>query len=123
MKGVKVILNEDVYNLGEEGDVREVAPGYARNYLIPKGMAVPFTRQYMALFEDRRAAIEKSLLHSKARYSVQELIDHLARVSARIESACEAVGGAGQAAMLDGTVRAEDIEAFFDSVDAEPEDN
>ena len=31
---MKIILSEDVYNLGEEGDVREVANGYARNYLL-----------------------------------------------------------------------------------------
>jgi len=33
---MKVILNQDIPNLGEIGDVKEVAPGYARNYLLPK---------------------------------------------------------------------------------------
>ncbi len=32
---MKVILNQDVVGLGEEGDIKEVAPGYARNYLLP----------------------------------------------------------------------------------------
>ncbi len=59
MKRVKIILNEDVYNLGEEGDVREVAAGYARNFLIPKGLAVPYTKHYLARFEDRRSSIER----------------------------------------------------------------
>ncbi len=59
MKRIKIILNEDVYNLGEEGDVCTVAPGYARNYLIPKGFAVPFTRQNVAVFEEKKASIEK----------------------------------------------------------------
>lgn len=56
---MKIILNHDVHNLGEEGDVREVAPGYARNYLIPQGFAVLHTAGNLALFNSRRAAIEK----------------------------------------------------------------
>lgn len=58
MKNTKIILSEDVYNLGEEGDVCEVAPGYARNYLIPKGFAVPYSRKFVAMFKDRKTAIE-----------------------------------------------------------------
>ncbi len=37
---MKVLLLEDVYKLGRAGDVKRVAPGYARNYLMPQGMAV-----------------------------------------------------------------------------------
>ena len=59
MKGTKVILNEDVYNLGEEGDVCVVAPGYARNFLLPKQLAVPYNKKNIADFESRRAAIER----------------------------------------------------------------
>jgi large subunit ribosomal protein L9 len=56
---MKVILNSDVSNLGEEGDVKDVADGYARNFLIPKGMVMPYSRQNLALIESRRATIEK----------------------------------------------------------------
>jgi len=56
---VKIILNEDVYNLGEEVDVREVANGYARNYLLPQGLAVAFNKQTKAVFESRKKTIEK----------------------------------------------------------------
>lgn len=56
---MKVILNNDVANLGEEGDVKEVARGYARNFLIPKNLALPYNKQTLALFESRRAQIEK----------------------------------------------------------------
>lgn len=56
---MKVILNQDVHNLGEEGDVKEVARGYARNYLLPQNLAVVHTKGNLALFEHRRAAIEK----------------------------------------------------------------
>ncbi|MGB2964633.1 MAG: 50S ribosomal protein L9 [Anaerolineales bacterium] len=37
---MKVLLLEDVYKLGRAGDVKKVAPGYARNYLMPHGMAI-----------------------------------------------------------------------------------
>jgi large subunit ribosomal protein L9 len=59
MKRVKVILNEDVYNLGEEGDVRDVAPGFARNFLIPQGLALGYSKKNVSYFEQRKVAIEK----------------------------------------------------------------
>ena len=55
---MKVILNQDVIGLGEEGDIREVASGYARNYLLPKSLAVPHTKANLASLERRRGAIE-----------------------------------------------------------------
>ncbi|MDA3940349.1 MAG: 50S ribosomal protein L9 [Spirochaetia bacterium] len=56
---MKIILNQDVYNLGEEGDVCVVTNGYARNFLIPQKMAVLFNRQSISMFESRKAAITK----------------------------------------------------------------
>jgi large subunit ribosomal protein L9 len=56
---VKVILSQDILNLGEEGDVREVAAGYARNYLLPRKLAAAYTRQNLQVFESRRSHIEK----------------------------------------------------------------
>lgn len=56
---MKVILNKDVHPLGEEGDVRDVARGYARNYLFPRGLALPYTERNLKLFEARREEIEK----------------------------------------------------------------
>jgi large subunit ribosomal protein L9 len=41
---MEVILVRDVPNLGKAGDIKKVAGGYARNYLIPKGWAVPATK-------------------------------------------------------------------------------
>lgn len=55
---MKVILNKDVVPLGEEGDVKDVAAGYARNYLYPRGLALPYTDKTVKLFEARRAEIE-----------------------------------------------------------------
>lgn len=55
---MKVILNQDVKYLGEEGDVKVVANGYARNYLFPRGFAVPYNDMTAAHFEARKEEIE-----------------------------------------------------------------
>ena len=55
---MKVILNDDVKHLGEMGDVKNVANGYARNYLFPRGLAVPCTPEAEAYFETKKEEIE-----------------------------------------------------------------
>lgn len=55
---MKVILNVDVKSLGEEGDVKNVANGYARNFLLPRNLAVPYNDATVAIFEARKADIE-----------------------------------------------------------------
>ena len=55
---MKVILNKDLSTLGEEGDVKDVAKGYARNYLFPRGIALPYTPKTVKLFEARKDEIE-----------------------------------------------------------------
>lgn len=56
---MEVILLEKVRNLGGLGDQVKVKPGYARNYLIPYGKAVPATAENRAKFEAQRAELEK----------------------------------------------------------------
>lgn len=55
---MKVILNVDVKSLGEEGDVKNVANGYARNFLLPRNLAVPYNEATVLIFEARKAEIE-----------------------------------------------------------------
>ncbi|TFG82483.1 MAG: 50S ribosomal protein L9, partial [Spirochaetales bacterium] len=78
---MKVILNHDVPNLGELGDVKDVASGYARNYLLPRGLAFPYSPAVVAMFASRKAEIEtkraeKRLNSSslKTRLEAEELI-------------------------------------------------
>jgi large subunit ribosomal protein L9 len=54
-KRVQVVLSEDVLNLGKDGDLVEVAPGYARNFLVPSGKAQPVTAAVLRQVEHRRA--------------------------------------------------------------------
>lgn len=56
---MQVILLEKVQNVGELGDTVKVKPGYARNYLVPQGKAVPATPQHVAEFEEKRAELER----------------------------------------------------------------
>ena len=54
----KIILNQDLATLGEEGDVKHVARGFARNFLFPRGIAVPFNERTQRMFEARKGEIE-----------------------------------------------------------------
>ena len=51
---MKIVLRADVANLGNKGDLVEVAPGYARNYLVPKGLAMAATEGVMRQAESMR---------------------------------------------------------------------
>jgi large subunit ribosomal protein L9 len=59
MANVKLLLQESIKNVGRVGDVVEVSPGYARNYLLPKGLAVEPTKNNLKKVEARRQEIEK----------------------------------------------------------------
>ena len=98
---MQVILLERVQNLGELGDSVKVKPGYARNYLIPKGRAVIATAENVAEFEARRADLER-----------QE-----AEALAAVQARAEALNGAqvtlsrktGEEGKLFGSVGTQDI--------------
>ena len=55
---MQIILLEKVANLGELGEQVNVKPGYARNFLVPQGKAVPATKANVEHFEARRAELE-----------------------------------------------------------------
>ncbi|GAB4223478.1 MAG: 50S ribosomal protein L9 [Francisella sp.] len=62
---MQVILKEKVENLGVLGDIVNVKPGYARNFLIPFGKAVQATKENLKIFEAQKAELEKA---EKARF-------------------------------------------------------
>ncbi len=75
---MKIILNQDVIHLGEEGDVVEVKDGYARNYLLPTGTAVIYSKANAALFKSRAAAIEQRKAEKRAASaSIKERLDNV----------------------------------------------
>ncbi len=68
---MKIILKEDFSALGHIGEIVKVADGYARNYLIPKGIAVNATKGNLKQFESMKEAILKK--QAKFRESAEEL--------------------------------------------------
>ena len=62
---MKVILKEDVQNLGQQGDVVEVKPGYARNYLMPQKLAILFTKQQKKSIDEAQRVEERKLEREK----------------------------------------------------------
>jgi large subunit ribosomal protein L9 len=63
---MKIILTQDVDKLGNAGTLQEVKPGYARNYLIPKGMAVVATTGMVKQAEQRKIAKQEVAMQSLA---------------------------------------------------------
>jgi large subunit ribosomal protein L9 len=84
---MKVILIKDVPNLGEEGDMKDVAQGYARNYLFPKGLAIEETSFAKNRMKEQKRKIE--LRKVKKREEAQELADELSSISINIPAAAQ----------------------------------
>ncbi len=100
---MKVILNQDVPNLGEEGDVCVVKDGYARNYLLPTGAAVVYNNASVAIFKSRAAAIEKRKIEK--RQASADLKSKLDEVSITIKVAT------GESGKLFGSVTTAMVQA------------
>lgn len=101
-KRIQLVLNQDVNKLGRTGDLVEVAPGYARNYLIPQGMAYRATPGILKQVERRRELERQRQLELK-----QQALQR--------KTALEAVGTfriaaqAGEEGALFGSVTATDV--------------
>lgn len=82
---MRVVLRDDLDNLGKRGDIREVADGYARNYLLPKGYAIAATRGVdeqataMRRARDLRDAKDREAAETVARTLVPMVIRFPAR--------------------------------------------
>ena len=100
---MKVILTKDVPNLGRVGDVKEVANGYARNFLMPRGLVVPATEgqlKQLHVFHARRAKEDAQRLSE-----AQQLAQRLAALQVIIP------GRVGEQGRLFGSVTNQDVAA------------
>jgi large subunit ribosomal protein L9 len=93
---MKVILKEDHEQLGKAGEIVQVADGYARNYLMPRGLALRVTRSNMAVYEAEKR--QKEVLQNKARRTAEALAKELEKVS------CTAVVPVGEEDKIFGSV-------------------
>lgn len=98
---MEVILLDKVGSLGQLGDVVRVKPGYARNYLIPQGIAVRANKVNLEAFEARRADLEKQ--QADRLNAAQKRADSMAGVVLEIPVK------AGDEGKLFGSVGAQDI--------------
>ncbi len=105
---MKVILKEDVEKLGRRGDVVNVAPGFGRNYLIPRKMALAVTPTNVKTIEIERAALKKKL--EAERKSFQSLAEKLNQVTLTFTRR------AGDKDVIFGSVSAADVKEALDGL-------
>lgn len=103
----KVLLTKDVYKLGHVGDVVEVRPGFARNYLLPQRMAVEPTRQNLKHIEEAKArAAEERRMRMAAKNELAERINGLTlKLQARVNEQGRLFGSVGRREILQGVAR------------------
>lgn len=80
---MQIILTQDVSNLGKAGDLVTVRPGYGRNYLVPRGLAVTATIHNKNQLEHERRAIERRV--AKERASATDLANRLNGMTLQFE--------------------------------------
>ena len=98
---MEIVLLERVEKLGQIGDVVNVKPGYARNYLLPRGKALRANKQNMAKFEAERSAIEER--NADAKKQAEMLSESIGDLSVNLVRAASEMG------QLYGSVTARDI--------------
>ena len=100
---MQVILLETIKNLGDLGSVVDVRPGYARNFLIPQGKALPATKNNLAEVEERRAELEKQAaeLLSAAEARAEKLAEATITVGAKSGDEGKLFGSVGTANIAD----------------------
>ncbi len=108
---VEVLLAKDVPYLGKRGEIVRVKPGYARNYLLPQGLATVATEENKRRFEAHRKRLEQ--LEAERKKQLKSLANQLSKHSVTLEA------NANKDGYLYGSIGANDIaqalqEAGFD---------
>lgn len=105
---MKVILTEKITKLGNIGDTVEVKTGFARNYLLPNGKAMRFTRENVALFEAQKA--ELTARQEAAKKSAESNVDAVKNAKLHM------IRQAGDTGQLYGSVSTRDIARMLKDV-------
>ncbi|MCL2537902.1 MAG: 50S ribosomal protein L9 [Alphaproteobacteria bacterium] len=98
---MKIILTEKVAKLGNIGDVVDVKMGFARNYLLPNGKAMRYSKENLAVFETKKA--ELTAKQEGAKKSAESLVDKVANAKFHM------IRSAGDTGHLYGSVSSRDI--------------
>jgi large subunit ribosomal protein L9 len=108
-KGIELLLIQSVDHLGHQGDVVEVRPGYANNYLLPQGLATVATDHHKRMVQKHKAKLEAI---EKARLAgIQSMADKIGRQSVTIEA------NANDEGHLYGSVGANEIVSALKAAD------
>ncbi|AUX36214.1 MULTISPECIES: 50S ribosomal protein L9 [Sorangium] len=99
---IHVVLTEDLHNVGKSGELVKVRPGFARNYLIPRGLAVGATAENVSRIEHEKRVAESRA--AKTRSEAEQLAAKLNQVKLTISRPV------GEGDKLYGSVTARDIE-------------
>jgi large subunit ribosomal protein L9 len=102
---IKVLLKNDVPSLGTGGEVVRVRPGFARNFLLPRGLAVPATAGNLARVEDLKRQVA-----AQAKAELEQANAAAAQLNGASVSIERAVGEEGK---MYGSVTTKDIEEAF----------
>ena len=103
MEHMRVILLRKVAKLGHIGDIVNVKPGYARNYLLPKKIAIRATNENIAYFEKQRAQIERD--NETAKAAARQVAEKMGKLSIVL------IRQASEKDQLYGSVSSRDIAA------------
>ena len=106
---MKIILSEKINNLGNLGDIVQVKPGYARNYLLPQGKAIRATRENIEIFERERSIREEE--NNKSKVEAEKLSKNMNDVSLIILRPPSETG------LLYGSVSTRDISKLLQNKD------
>ena len=100
---MKIILLQDVQGTGKKGDIKEVKDGFARNSLIPKGLAIEATKANLTMLEEKKALVQhqKDLQLEAAEKSASKLNGKTFKITAK----------SGEGGKLFGSVTAKDVSA------------
>ena len=98
---MKVILKENIESLGKEGEVIKVADGYARNYLIPKGLAVEASGKNVRMLEHEKSTV--ALQAAKERKKAEAIVQQVSQVN------CTIARKLGAQEKMFGSITAKDI--------------
>jgi large subunit ribosomal protein L9 len=102
-RNLQVILTEDLPNVGTSGELVKVKPGYARNFLLPRGLAALATADNVARIEhEKRVALARA---TKLRAAAQELAGKLGNVKVTLKAQV------GEENKLYGSLTSRDVEA------------
>ncbi len=102
---IKVLLKNDVPSLGAGGEVVKVRPGFARNFLLPRGLALPATAGNLARVDDLKRQVA-----SQAKQELEQASAAAAQIAGASVTITRAVGDEGK---MYGSVTTKDIEEAF----------